>query len=561
MATVIGNLIPDALEVEKYVDERNAYSFIYDFSQSLETRLRAWHILATHDMDMEIMRHLCALYFESRSAVVREFIFALLSMPDMSVQIALQAAIDLCADKPSLRNSISGPGEESVALEQILRRGLENNMSSSLVVQGCSALSCAHPKNVQVAVEILAMKMRDMDGALCLRNIVAFLRNCEQKITEDDRKNAHFFLLERFMEMPKDTRSKILAFQRACELCGASEVSHLNIFECISEIAHNAREDYNTRADAADALIKYGKDVYSRVGKSIIQELSGVRNENKNLYANAQNAHSQSIAESAMEIVRHLGDMQLVPSETYIDDIRSWISTCSSKDVDAARVEMALTRIQNDVSRYGSTSITLEGALALVHAYIGSATELRQRLLEELSESADICATGVLERIVNTLSGHGTFSLKISFEEQISGNFAARLTHRIKTLNLAPCLHTSHPDIFCRCARSVCNHWTTFAVAENRPKKCGKCTKCLDVSCLHPQTEKCQCNTDLADMLLEQLCVDSRIIADRLELRCFMRFVSQSITDELWAEFKEHLKRDVFDAHICSASVAYESNV
>ena len=52
---------------------------------------------------------------------------------------------------------------------------------------------------------------------------------------------------------------------------------------------------------------------------------------------------------------------------------------------------------------------------------------MKERLLEELEEMSGTCSTGFLSRLVNTLSGFGNLSIRISFDDQIISNFTGRL--------------------------------------------------------------------------------------------------------------------------------------
>ena len=90
-----------------------------------------------------------------------------------------------------------------------------------------------------------------------------------------------------------------------------------------------------------------------------------------------------------------------------------------------------------DRALYSKYNCTLIAILLKVWTYLSShesKDEMKKRLLEELNDMAGICSTGFAERLINVISGFGDFNFRISFEEQIVGNFSGRLTARAKNI-------------------------------------------------------------------------------------------------------------------------------
>lgn len=82
--------------------------------------------------------------------------------------------------------------------------------------------------------------------------------------------------------------------------------------------------------------------------------------------------------------------------------------------------------------------MTLSSIFAKVWTYIENSDyseELKKRMIEELIESNNKCASGYAARLVNALSGFDDeMSITISFEDQIISNLESRLNERIKAI-------------------------------------------------------------------------------------------------------------------------------
>jgi hypothetical protein len=58
-----------------------------------------------------------------------------------------------------------------------------------------------------------------------------------------------------------------------------------------------------------------------------------------------------------------------------------------------------------------------------------------KRLIEELYEMAGTCSTGFATRLINTITGFGEISLRISYKDQIISNFTGRMNARIRDMD------------------------------------------------------------------------------------------------------------------------------
>lgn len=105
------------------------------------------------------------------------------------------------------------------------------------------------------------------------------------------------------------------------------------------------------------------------------------------------------------------------------------------EEAEQRKVNVALIRIQNDRSSYGSHNNTLLDVLCMVCACIQShrhKDELEKRLMEELVDMSGKCATGYVIRLVNVLSGFDEhFQVTISPDEAMKSMLFHRLNDRI----------------------------------------------------------------------------------------------------------------------------------
>ena len=200
-------------------------------------------------------------------------------------------------------------------------------------------------------------------------------------------------------------------------------------------IAKDEELDIYVRADAVDVLLTVDDKDVVREAILILQQLGTIGLNKFTIYENVQNVHTQSIEKSALEILEKLSQLSL---PTYgVDRIKEILLEKTDDEKTREKIELAFTRINLDRSYYGTLQYTLRGILSKVYGYISkhdSSEELHIRLIEELSEGFNVCSTGLAFRLVNVLSGFGDFSIRISFEEQIIGNFSAMLNGLIMNI-------------------------------------------------------------------------------------------------------------------------------
>lgn len=240
-------------------------------------------------------------------------------------------------------------------------------------------------------------------------------------------------------------RYRILACQyllRKCEI-DASLKSYIE--ETLISFAKDDQLDVNVRADAVDVILQSGSDEARKIASQLIILLGTMGSISKTVFDNSQNVHHQAIEESANKILEFLNVVPTKNSEggeIEFDAVRKGILDHleTKKDVIKEykdykeRVEAALTRIYIDRALYSQYNMSLVMILIKMWCYISKNEyfeSMRDRLIEELYDSSDVCSTGYAFRIVNVISGFGELSIGISFEDQIVANMAAALNKKI----------------------------------------------------------------------------------------------------------------------------------
>ena len=320
-----------------------------------------------------------------------------------------------------------------------------------------------------------------------------------------------------------------------------SKYNYENVDQMMLSIAENKLNPYNIRADAPDVILRYGKPNYKDLAKVIIADL-GLTSDNNNMttvYENAQNVHTKEIEQSAIDSLEKLYQKKAEVSQNYdFEEVKNILLLEGfSKN--------SLNRISLDNALYSKLNISLKNALLLVYSYIQNSSYvniLMERLKEELKESENICSTGILERLVNTLTGFDDeLGIRISFEDQISAYLAAKLNEKIMLLNTISCIHSK----ICDCKSLVCSL-----------KKCGKCVVCKNVKCVHICTSSC--NEDFIDKVLYEMTISTKFYRKRSTFLCFFRLYISDIMEKMREEFKNDMNIASFDLFFKKALINYE---
>ena len=323
--------------------------------------------------------------------------------------------------------------------------------------------------------------------------------------------------------------------------------------------------DYNLRADAADTLLSLGNSDFKTKAEEIIMELGRVGGSVRNLYDNAQNVHTKEIEKSVGEILEFLvlyptliKDENEIDYEYVSNEIINILK--ESKSYEREKIKISLNRIEMDRTLYSKYSANLSKIFIKLWSYIKAnefAEAMTSRLLEELEDMSGTCSTGFLSRLVNTLSGFGNLSIRISFDDQIISNFTGRLNMYARKLteDTSPFRGEKFYDIA-----------ELYMYSKGINKKYPKIISMTKLISEHltedgaDQTERkiTEILEDFEEQVLNEMILEPNKFNDRRHFLIFFRVYMLRIREELYEEFKDYITDTEFDLCIRKAISSYE---
>ena len=254
-------------------------------------------------------------------------------------------------------------------------------------------------------------------------------------ITYKDLQNTLALL---FFNNKKNTcQSRIVASQLLFKL---KKENPEHIYNILVKFINDTKLSIDVRMDAVDVLLQYGNETMKKFAQDSVLLFGYGNRIHKNIYNHKQNVHLQSISKSVLTILKSLKlkcdkqSLQYIQIPHIYSKIEKFMTDMKTSIEDTKLITVALNRISIDSAVYGELGLKLKGILLLVWKYIiqhKHSTELKKRLLQELIEMSGKCSSGYASRLVNTLSGFGDFSIKISYEDQITAYFMKELNSAI----------------------------------------------------------------------------------------------------------------------------------
>jgi hypothetical protein len=237
---------------------------------------------------------------------------------------------------------------------------------------------------------------------------------------------------------------KILSAQYALTQFPYDSFDIKDVQDFLLAIAKDVNTEINYRAECADILDRAGYGEYKNIGRSIIEELGDLYNENKKrtIYTNLQNVHDTTVNKKVIDTLRQLieGVTTSRNSGEIYERIVKLTETKSDHEKSECKREKIIESFQRiiiDTSRY--EGLPMCDIMMLIWEKIcisENKEELEFRLIDELYEMHKTCSTGHLSRLINILSGfyNDIQPIKISFSDQLRSNVFARYTTAIKSL-------------------------------------------------------------------------------------------------------------------------------
>jgi len=495
----------DPLETD-FLDEDNLPKAIVDLSLSLDTRILAINLYYKKEENnvIELLNKLGTMYELSGTRLLREYLFA----------ICEKSTIAPFLKSVSARSLFDHDSEDDLGYKAIdlVYPLFGTDVGTPYKIEFVKILM-KNDKYRQKARDHFCATINDVTID-CDYRYKAIL-SLEYKSEADELpEKMNYFIREACLEFLMNDKNlpqyRILAGQN---LLLTKDYPNIKVVEkVLLAFAEDKNLDYNLRADSTDVLLQLGSDEIKIVAKDIIMSL-GRTTGPVTLYSNAQNVHTREIEDSvkdaleflqSFEIMKHKGETITVE---YVEGkIRKFVKkrpTEDSKDF-LPKIKVAFNRIIMDRALYSKYNCTLAHILLRVWTYISShksENEMKKRLVEELSEMAGTCSSGFATRLVNTISGFGDFSVRISWRDQITSNFAGRLNARIRDMD----------------------------------------------------------DLTLQEKVLNQMTISSSKYEDRKHFLKFFRKNVSSIREELHREFKTHISETDFDLYFRSAISHYES--
>jgi hypothetical protein len=458
-------------------------SIVMDFSQEQPVRIKAFEAYCDQigEDAIELMSKITGMYQFSGISVLQKFLFRICSHGQIPVLLKLEAAKSLLSFEENEDEDKKGFEESVIRNKKRLKLGF------SALDYVCYSIGDPTPCRIDAICTLMNSADHKKEADTYFRELISdTLIECDYRykaILSLERysfENKLYFLERACLEFifleNNATPYRILAAQKllTSELAETSEQNRERVCAQVLKFAQDADLDYNLRADAADLLLGLGSDETKIEGRKIIDELGAILGPVRTVFENAQNVHTKTIEDSAMEMLEYLFDLPIykVDGEPItFEQVRAEIAqilppidkpfiickrdctthcqickTCMGNDTVREcsdeckrryKIEVGLNRIHMDRALYSKYNFALSKILVGVWSFVAvhnDREELEKRLIEELYDMSGTCSSGYAERLVNVMSGFCDLSLKISWSEQITANFSGRINARAREI-------------------------------------------------------------------------------------------------------------------------------
>ena len=453
-------------EIDFYIDDNSNNSidfnsmdliqlkkFILDMTNDNDHRLLAIKYLIHNYGDndiIELIKTICSFYIFSGSNICSSFLYNLCINEDfLSNDLKLIISEDLCTR-----------GEEiGYKCTDYILSNIKEKISDTLYIK-CITTLLENKNYVENCINYTKYIFDKKNIDILFK--YKFILSCEKYISTDinlDELNSTlnknyriylpnilFYFINIVSEL-KNYKFMILSSQFAFVLNKKYELFNLDELlyiqnNIVHNIVLNKTIEYNTRADASDLILKYGlSDNVINISKNVINELGNINGISKSIYDNAQNAHYEEFEKSVTEGIEFL---YIIPDNDNInfDDIKNniyeYLIMNNFTEENINSIKSSLNRIELDSSLYSKYNSKLSVILKKIWLYIQYKEEVKDellnRLIQELIDMCDICSTGFVTRLINTMSGFGDFSFKIKWKDQIISNYIGRLNAKIRNI-------------------------------------------------------------------------------------------------------------------------------
>lgn len=266
-----------------------------------------------------------------------------------------------------------------------------------------------------------------------------------------------------FYENQNGVRERILSGQHMLTMDCIDNEEREKIINILLGIAENTSYDENTRADAADVVLRLGTKDQIEKARTLITNLGfsalgkgdkkNILDNVKTIYSNSQNIHDEKIAECVGKFIEKLvkENAKARPYHEIQQEVVNLLKDRTKQENQDGTPLLdnkkkfaalsALNRVSIDTATFTKYNISISEVF--VHVWLKILTHpentdvrkmLEDRLIEELVEMGDTCSSGHAGRFVNVLASVDA-DLQISYESQIAANLAGRINARIRDIS------------------------------------------------------------------------------------------------------------------------------
>lgn len=552
--------IDEIEDIDEEFDDINYEKHILDLSLRYETRIKLIHRYYTENQNnaIEIISRISGMYQFSGAKILEKYLNGIALETKLSDFLNVEAVKGLLSftefeediydkDDDEMKEIKT---ESNDAIRQ--RNELRQNIAYESLNIVCSRLTdeLATPYKIDVICSLMEnekykeessqyfIKVIDDDRIDCDYRYKSILSLERKKIS-----NIKFHLYKSLLSFSRNRNNlmmyRILSsqylLQSIKELMTEDEITEVE--QTLLEFAENEDNEYNLRADASDVLLSLGSEEMKIKGREIIMKLGG---KGKTVFDNKQNVHVKEIEKSVMAILETICYVPIVKLDDdfinfdYVDkEIQKLVNDETN---DKEKILISLNRIRMDRTLYSLLCITLSVVMVKLWSYICSndnKNEMQKRLLQELEDMAGTCSSGFISRLVNTISGFGDLSIKISFEDQIVSNFSARLNSY---------------------AQKICDDDSVFR------DKAFEDVKKLYLKENPEKTDEMKDTIieEFYDSVLNEMMLSSSDYRNRPSFLLFFRTYMSKIREEMFNEFIEYVSESEFDLYFRKALSYYD---
>ena len=221
------------------------------------------------------------------------------------------------------------------------------------------------------------------------------------------------------------------------------------LYEFLDRVARDRAQTGQTRADAADVILRHSSDERLARARLMITELGWeldggqVESRFRTVYSDAQNVHNTAISQSVRDAIVKLfagsgasDDPSLrglaLGGSSYTDahrDICQMVAKSPAEPGDKDKMIRSLDRIGVDTATFTDLGVTNATILLKVWTAVRANPQreaMEKRLADELLDMSGWCSSGHAARLVNVLSSFDE-AVRISWKDQIVSNVQGRL--------------------------------------------------------------------------------------------------------------------------------------